>query len=184
MGLMALTICCRTMFILSLRQVGLLDEVAAGEFGAAAGKHDLPGLQHIAVVGDFERTFGILLDQQDGEAALPEAEDQVEDLVATMDASDTGTTDEMSPDMSQTMKSLESFSSSVPSEIREDWKTIVATIKTYAEAIAGIDFNNLADPDTVAKLDKAGSAMDDAKFEKASENLDQWTQKNCPGFDF
>jgi hypothetical protein len=104
-----------------------------------------------------------------------------EELAAKLDALDTG---EMSAGVSSMVKSLESFSSSVPSEIREDWKTIVATIKTYAEAIAGIDFNNLADPDTVAKLDKAGSAMDDAKFEKASENLDQWTQKNCPGFDF
>lgn len=104
-----------------------------------------------------------------------------EELAAKLDALDTG---EMSAGVSSMVKSLESFSSSVPSEIREDWKTIVATIKTYAEAIAGIDFNKLADPDTVAKLDKAGSAMDDAKFEKASENLDQWTQKNCPGFDF
>jgi len=104
-----------------------------------------------------------------------------EELAVEMDALDTG---EMSAGVSSMVKSLESFSTSVPSEIREDWKTIVATIKTYSEAIAGIDFNKLADPDTVAKLDKAGSVMDDTKFEKASENLDQWTQKNCPGFDF
>lgn len=104
-----------------------------------------------------------------------------EDIAAKMDALDAG---EMSAGVSSMVKSLESFSSSIPSEIRDDWKTIVATIKTYAEAIAGIDFTNLSDPTTAAKLAKAGSAMDDAKFEKASENLDQWTQKNCPSFDF
>lgn len=107
---------------------------------------------------------------------------QVEDLVATMDASDTGTTDEMSPDMSQTMKSLESFSSSVPSEIREDWKTVISAIKSYVEELAGIDFTNPADPTTEAKLAKAESVMDDAKYQKASENLNQWIQKNCPSY--
>ncbi|MCG9477950.1 MAG: hypothetical protein K9H34_08190 [Actinomycetia bacterium] len=107
---------------------------------------------------------------------------QVEDLVATMDASDTGTTDKMSPDMSQTMKSLESFSSSVPSEIREDWKTVISAIKSYVEELAGIDFANPADPTTEAKLAKAESVMDDAKYQRASENLDQWIQKNCPSY--
>jgi len=109
---------------------------------------------------------------------------KTEELAAKMDALDSGTVDKTSPGMSATLKSLESFSSSVPSEIREDWKTVLATIKTYTEAIAGIDFTNLSDPTTAAKLAKAGSAMDDAKYQKASENLDQWTQKNCPGFDF
>ena len=106
---------------------------------------------------------------------------KTEELAAKMDALVAG---EMSAGVSSMVKSLESFSPSVPSEIREDWKTIVATIKTYAEAIAGIDFTNLADPTTAAKLAKAGSVMDDPKLEKASENLDQWTQKNCPSFDF
>jgi len=104
-----------------------------------------------------------------------------EELAARLDALDTG---EMSAGVSSMVKSLESFSSSVPSEIREDWKTILATIKTYAETTAGIDFTNLTDPTTAAKLAKAGSAMDDAKYQKASENLDQWTQKNCPSFNF
>jgi hypothetical protein len=109
---------------------------------------------------------------------------KTEELAAKMDAADAGTADKMSPDMSATLKSLESFASSVPSEIRDDWKTVIATIKTYAEAIAGIDYTNLTDPTTAAKLAKAGSVMDDAKYQKASENLDQWTKKNCPSFDF
>ena len=106
---------------------------------------------------------------------------KTEELAAEMDALDAG---EMSSAASAMVKSLESFSSSVPSEIRDDWKTVVSTIKTYTEAIAGLDFTNLSDPTTAAKLAKAGSAMDDAKYQKASENLDQWTQKNCPSFDF
>ena len=97
---------------------------------------------------------------------------KTEALAAKMDALDTG---DMSSDLSAMVKSLESFTSNVPSEIRDDWKT-------YADAVSGIDFTNLTDPDTVSKLEKAASAMDDAKFEKASENLDQWSQKNCPSY--
>jgi hypothetical protein len=104
---------------------------------------------------------------------------KTEALAAKMDALDTG---DMSSDLSAMVRSLESFTSNVPSEIRDDWKTIVSAIKTYADAVSGIDFTNLTDPDTVSKLEKAASAMDDAKFEKASENLDQWSQKNCPSY--
>jgi len=107
---------------------------------------------------------------------------QVEELVATLDSSDAGSTGKMSPDTSQIVKSLESFTSNVPSEIREDWQIVIATITSYVEEMAGIDFNNLADPTTAAKLAKAESVMDDAKYQKASENLDQWTQKNCPSY--
>ena len=106
---------------------------------------------------------------------------KTEELAAEMDALDAG---EMSSAASAMVKSLESFSSSVPSEIREDWKTVISAIKSYVEELAGIDFANPADPTTEAKLAKAESVMDDAKYQRASENLDQWTQKNCPSFDF
>ena len=36
--------------------------------------------------------------------------------------------------------------------------------------------------DFPTKLAKAESVMDDAKYQKASENLDQWIQKNCPSY--
>jgi hypothetical protein len=59
---------------------------------------------------------------------------------------------------------------------------VISAIKSYVEELAGIDFTNPADPSTEAKLAKAESVLDDAKYQKASENLDQWTQKNCPSY--
>lgn len=85
-------------------------------------------------------------------------------------------------DMNAMVSSLESFTSSVPSAIRDDWKTIVAGIKSYADALKGVDMNNLMDPATQDKLMKAAASMEDAKFQKASDNLDAWVAKNCPSY--
>lgn len=109
---------------------------------------------------------------------------QSEKLSASMDALDTGSTGDMTSNMSAVVKALESFTSDVPSAIRDDWKTIVAGIKDYVSALDGVDFNNMTDPATMEKLTKAGAALEDPKYQQASDNLDAWTQKNCPGYDF
>lgn len=109
---------------------------------------------------------------------------KTQELSEKMDAIDTGADGTSTAGLNDMVKALESFSSSVPSEIRDDWKTIVAGIKEYVNAMKGIDFNNLTDPATMEKLTKATAAFEDSKYQKASDNLDAWTQKNCPGFDF
>lgn len=112
---------------------------------------------------------------------------KTEELSASMDALDSGSTGDMNADMDAMVKALESFSSNVPSEIRDDWKTIVSAIKEYVAAIEDIDMSDvtkLTDPATMEKLEKAGAALQSQKYMEASEKLDQWTQKNCPGFDF
>ena len=106
---------------------------------------------------------------------------KTEELSAKMGSSMTGTSDP-SADVSSMVSALDSFTSSVPSAIRDDWKTIVAAIKSYADAMKGIDMKNLMDPATQEKLTKAAAAMDDAKFKKASDNIDAWVAKNCPSY--
>jgi len=103
-----------------------------------------------------------------------------EALAAKMEASSSGDSADMSANMNSMVKDLESFTSSVPSEIRGDWKTIVDAFKEYATALEGINMNNLTDPATMEKLTKAGAALDSTKVQKASDNLDAWTKKNCP----
>jgi hypothetical protein len=109
---------------------------------------------------------------------------QTEKLTASMDSLTTGATGDMSANMNAVVKALESFTSDVPSAIRDDWKTIVSGVKEYATALDGVDFTNLADPTTMEKLTKAGAVLDDPKYQNASNNLEAWTQKNCPGYDF
>lgn len=106
---------------------------------------------------------------------------KTEELSTKMDAMMTDSTGSSS-DLSAMVSALDSFTSSVPSAIRDDWKTIVSGIKSYADAIKGVDMNNLMDPATQDKLMKAAASMEDAKFQKASDNLDAWVAKNCPSY--
>ena len=109
-----------------------------------------------------------------------------EELSTKLDAMSTamsdGTSNNMSADMTAMAATLDSFTSSVPSEIRGDWKTIVSGFRTYADALQGVDFSNITDPATMEKLSAAAATMDDAKYEEASTNLEAWTTKNCPSY--
>ncbi len=107
---------------------------------------------------------------------------KTQELSASMESSMTTTSGSSSVDLSSIVTTLDSFTSSVPSEIRGDWTTIVAGIKTYADAVKGIDMTNVTDPATQQKLMDASAAMDDAKFLQATNNIDAWTAKNCPSY--
>jgi hypothetical protein len=80
------------------------------------------------------------------------------------------------------MSSLDSFTSTVPSAIREDWKSLVSGLEEYADAMKGIDMNNLTDPAMQEKLNAAVASMDDAKFQTASDNIEAWVATNCPSY--
>ena len=106
---------------------------------------------------------------------------KTEELSAKLEAS-TATSTGSVDDLGSMVSTLESFTSSVPSAIRDDWKTLVSGLKGYADAMEGVDMNNLMDPATQDKVMKAAATMDDAKFQKASDNLDAWVAKNCPSY--
>ena len=65
-------------------EVELLDVVLLAQPRAGVFHHDAAVLEHVAVVGDVERHVGVLLDQQDGRAALAvDAHHDLEDLLAS-----------------------------------------------------------------------------------------------------
>ncbi len=107
---------------------------------------------------------------------------KTDQLSSQMDAFDAGAGDDMSPDFNGMVKVLESFTSDVPSAIRDDWKTIVTGFKEYASALDGVNFSNLADPGTMEKLTKAAESMEDPKFLAAYDNIERWTNENCPSY--
>ncbi len=102
-----------------------------------------------------------------------------DEAAAKMDAVDTG---DGTANLSQVYKNLDALTSSVPSEIRSDWKVIVEQFKAYADAMSGVDMNNLTDPATMAKMEKAFSNIDSDKFEKAADNVDAYFNKLCPSY--
>src|SRR4051812_24780683 len=61
-------------------QVGFDDTRVACQLGGGPVHPDLAGLEQVAVVGDFQRGAGVLLDQQDRHALLAQAADDLEDL--------------------------------------------------------------------------------------------------------
>ena len=85
-------------------------------------------------------------------------------------------------DFTAIYKNLDALTSSVPSEIRGDWKVIVDQFKVYADAMNGIDMNNLTDPATMQKLTDAMAKLDSSKFETAMNKIDAYFNKLCPSY--
>ncbi|CAB4690023.1 unannotated protein [freshwater metagenome] len=107
---------------------------------------------------------------------------KTEELSANLESSVSSPASTSSVDLSSMVSSLDSFTSTVPSAIREDWKSLVSGLKGYADAMKGVDMNNLTDPATQEKLTKAAASMDDAKFQTASDNIEAWVTTNCPSY--
>jgi len=105
-----------------------------------------------------------------------------EELATAMAGTVMGQTGDVSSSMSGLAEALQSFSSNAPSEIREDWKILASGFTAYAEALEGVNFNNLTDPATMDKLTKASEMIDDSKMQKASDNIEAWANKNCPSY--
>lgn len=107
---------------------------------------------------------------------------KTEELSANLESSMASASTSSSVDLSSMVSSLDSFTSTVPSAIREDWKSLVSGLKGYADAMRGVDMNNLTDPATQEKLNAAAASMDGAKFQAASDNIEAWVTTNCPSY--
>lgn len=80
------------------------------------------------------------------------------------------------------MSTLDGLTSSVPSEIKDDWKTVLAATKKILDGMASVNLSDPASitPEQMAKLEALGSELDDPKVQKASDNLDAYAKKHCP----
>src|SRR6516164_8055968 len=54
----------------SVTQIGFADVFVVRDVLGVARHHDTPGLDHIGLVGEFERELGVLLDDQDRHLVL------------------------------------------------------------------------------------------------------------------
>lgn len=95
-----------------------------------------------------------------------------------------GSANGLSTEMNAMVTTLDSFDSSMPGEIRDDWKTITAGLKAYADSIQGADLSNLRDPAAMEKLTVAASKINNEKYESASDRIEAWATKNCPSYAF
>lgn len=77
---------------------------------------------------------------------------------------------------------LDSMTSSMPSKIRDDWKTYVEAVKKLATAMNGVDMSQMmSNPATAQKFADAMSTFDDAKYKTAVDNITAYFDQKCPG---
>jgi hypothetical protein len=86
-------------------------------------------------------------------------------------------------DLKKAADAFDELTDKAPSEIRADFQTINEAFGALAEALEGVDLSSgqAPDPETLAKLQKAMTAIDQAKVTAASNRISAWTQKNCTG---
>jgi hypothetical protein len=84
-------------------------------------------------------------------------------------------------DLKEASKAFDELASKAPDEIKADFQTINEAFATLAEALEGVDLSGNKTPDaaTLAKLQKAMAAIDQAKVTAANARITAWVQKNC-----
>src|SRR5690348_978913 len=65
----------------SKAEIGLAHALVVQELGAGAGEDDTPVLEHVSAARDLERDGDVLLDEQDGDAALVQHMDGMQHLL-------------------------------------------------------------------------------------------------------
>jgi hypothetical protein len=91
------------------------------------------------------------------------------------------TTGAGSADLEASAKAFDELTSKAPSEVKADFETINTAFAKLAEALAGVDLSSGQAPDqeTLSKLQKVMSEIDQAKLSAASARISAWAQANC-----
>ena len=80
------------------------------------------------------------------------------------------------------VSSLDALTSSMPSQIRGDWKTYVDAVKQFADVMKGLDMSKMAtDPTMMTKLEAASASLNDQKYQTAIDNINKYFADRCPG---
>ena len=83
--------------------------------------------------------------------------------------------------LEEAASAFDELTDKAPSEVKADFETINEAFSTLAEALEGVDLTSgqAPDPQTLAKLQKALSSIDQAEVNAASARISTWAQKNC-----
>jgi hypothetical protein len=89
-----------------------------------------------------------------------------------------GATQEQIDKFEQDTKDLQA---KIPSELQGDFQTVADAYKAYGDALKGIDFGDLFNPDTQKKMEDASSKLDDPDVKAAQDNIDAYFKDTCGG---
>jgi hypothetical protein len=74
---------------------------------------------------------------------------------------------------------LQDFVKKVPSDIKPDFQVLADYVSKIADVAGNLKAGQTPDPQTLAKLQKLSTSIDQAKLTQASEHVTAWVQKNC-----
>jgi hypothetical protein len=84
-------------------------------------------------------------------------------------------------ELQQAADQLEAMASAAPDEIRDDLQVIAEELGAFYTALAetGYTGTGTPTPDQIAQLEGLADAIDQDRFEAASDNVNAWFESNC-----
>jgi hypothetical protein len=67
----------------------------------------------------------------------------------------------------------------IPSEVQADFQTVADAYQQYAEALKGLDFTDILNPDTQQKLQDASDKIDDQAVKDAQSRIEDYFKTTC-----
>jgi hypothetical protein len=74
---------------------------------------------------------------------------------------------------------LKEFADRTPSDIRADFEVLAENMTKIADAVGNLKPGSTPDAQTLAKLQKLSTEIDQQKLQQASTHISAWVQKNC-----
>ena len=82
-------------------------------------------------------------------------------------------------DLQTEARLLKEFADRTPSDIRADFEVLADYMTKVADAAGGLKAGQTPNAQTLAKLQKLATEIDQAKLTAASKHITAWVQKNC-----
>ena len=83
-------------------------------------------------------------------------------------------------ELDQLKADTEELAGDIPSEIKDDFDTYAAGIQAYADAMQGVNFEDILDPAVQQKLEDASAMLDTPEMQQASDNIEKYFDETCP----
>jgi uncharacterized lipoprotein YehR (DUF1307 family) len=67
----------------------------------------------------------------------------------------------------------------IPAELKDDFETVAAAYKDYAELLKGLDMTDALNPATMQKLQQASEKLSTPEVQAAQQRIDDYFKANC-----
>ena len=82
-------------------------------------------------------------------------------------------------DLKKTAEIVQDFAKNAPSDIKADFQVVADYLSKIADVMGNFKPGQTPDADTIQKLQKLSTEVDQAKLTAASQHISAWVQKNC-----